>query len=175
MLEGPRHDQLACHPCVLSGCGPFAFPRSMFPYKAPQSPVHSPHKWAVGTKFEWEFTFPMPTNPFYEPKPDAKPTTRKTGKAKATRNPARKVPKTATDAAKPKTSKKPKRVRLTPEERQERARARATEKRSKLKSRASARIANSLPYPGKLDAPHALRSIASHGDLDNRQATTRIT
>ena len=63
MLEGPRHDQLACHPCVLPGCGPFAFPRSMFPYKAPQSPVHSPHKWAIGhTTFEFSFPLPEPAN-----------------------------------------------------------------------------------------------------------------
>ena len=88
-----------------------------------------PHKWAVGTTFEWEFTFPMPTNPFYEPKPK----TRKTGKAKATRNPARKAPNPETDAAKPKTSKKPKRVPLTPEERRERTRARAAEDRRNMK------------------------------------------
>ena len=51
----------------------------------------------------------------------------------AARTPARKVSKSATTAAKPKASPKPKRVRLTPEERQERARARAVETRSKLK------------------------------------------
>ena len=34
--------------------------------------VH-PHKWAVGTTFEWEFDFPVTTNPAYEAKPAPKP------------------------------------------------------------------------------------------------------
>ena len=33
---------------------------------------HTPHKWAVGTTFEWEFDFPMTTNPAYQPKPKSK-------------------------------------------------------------------------------------------------------
>ena len=32
-----------------------------------------PHKWAVGTTFEWEFDFPVTTNPAYEAKPAPKP------------------------------------------------------------------------------------------------------
>ena len=33
---------------------------------------HGPHKWAVGTTFEWEFDSPMTTNPAYQPKPTSK-------------------------------------------------------------------------------------------------------
>ena len=50
-----------------------------------------PHKWRVGTRFEWEFEFPMPINPFYEPKPK----TKKAGKPTATRDLARKASKPA--------------------------------------------------------------------------------
>ena len=107
-------------------------------YLSTRFPLHlghlaTPHKWAVGTTFEWEFDFPMTTNPFYAPKPEPKPKTRKNSKTAAARTPARKALKPATTTAKPKTSKKPKRVRLTPEERQERGRARADENRGKLK------------------------------------------
>ena len=39
--------------------------------------LHPPHKWAVGTTFEWEFEFPMSTNSAYELKPEPKRKTRK--------------------------------------------------------------------------------------------------
>ena len=94
----------------------------------------SPHKWAVGTTFEWEFELPITTNPGYGHKSASKRKTRKSSKPKAAPAHARKTSKPATlQTVKPKASEKPKRVRLTPEERQERARARAAEKRSKLK------------------------------------------
>ena len=57
-------------------------------HSAPSSIV----KWAVGTTFEWEFDFPMPTNPFYEPKPK----TRKPANPHAARTQACKAPKPAT-------------------------------------------------------------------------------
>ena len=92
-----------------------------------------PHKWAVGTTFEWEFDFPVHPNSAYDHEPEPKRKEKKPAKPDAARTPARKVSKPATTSAKPKASEKPKRVRLTPEERQERGRARAVEKRSKLK------------------------------------------
>ena len=83
--------------------------------------------------FEWEFHFPVPTNPAYQPKPQPKTKTRKPAKKDAVHTPARKASNPAATAAKPKASKKPKRVRLTVEETQDRARARAVEKRLMLK------------------------------------------
>ena len=93
-----------------------------------------PHKWAVGTTFEWEFDFPMRTNPAYEAKPAPKRKARTSANPKAESAPARKTskpatPQTATDTP----SEKPKRVHLNPDERRERARARAVEHRQKLK------------------------------------------
>ena len=107
-----------------------------FTFKLPKSANqgNTPHKWAVGTTFEWVFEFPMPTNSAYELKPAPKRKTRKPANPKAAPARPRKASKPATvKAAKPKASEKPKRVLLTPEERQERARARAAEKRSELK------------------------------------------
>ena len=96
--------------------------------------VVPPHKWAVGTTFEWEFEFPMSTNSAYELKPEPKRKTRKPANPKPAPTRARKASKPATArVAKPKASEKPKRVRLTSEERQEQARARTAEKRSNLK------------------------------------------
>ena len=89
-----------------------------------------PHKWAVGTSFEWEFEFPMAPTRFYELKPEPKGKTKKPAKPKAKSTRAPETPKPAT--AKPKAAKKPKRVRLTTEERKERGRARAAENRLKL-------------------------------------------
>ena len=101
--------------------------------KAPPQST-GPHKWAVGTTFEWEFEFPITTNPAYGPKSASKRKAKKSANPKAAPARAREASKPATvKAAKPKASEKPKRVRLTPEERQERTRARAAEKRSKLK------------------------------------------
>ena len=113
----------------------------------------TPHKWAVGTTFEWEFDFPMTTNPFYAPKPEPKPKTRKNSKTAAARTPARKASKPATTTAKPKTSKKPKRVRLTPGERQERGRARAAENRRKLKDSGLCKDCRQPAIPGQTRCP----------------------
>ena len=76
----------------------------------------------------------MATNPFYELKPEPKGKTKKPAKpkAKSTRAPETPKPPTA-KTAKPKAAEEPKRVRLTAEERKERARTRAAENRSKLK------------------------------------------
>ena len=94
----------------------------------------------------------MPTNPFYEPKPK----TRKTRKAKATRNPARKAPNPATDAAKPKTTKKPKQVPLTSEERRERTRARAAEHRRNTKKSGLCRDCRQPAIPGQTRCPECV-------------------
>ena len=67
----------------------------------------APHKWAVGTTFEWEFDFLMKVNPLYAPKQEPESKTKKTGLAKTKRKPARRSPKHATDAAKPITSNTP--------------------------------------------------------------------
>ena len=76
----------------------------------------------------------MPTNPFYEPKPASKRKTSKSANPKAAPARDRKASKpTTVKTEKPKTSKKPKRVRLAVEERQARGRKRAAEKRSRLK------------------------------------------
>ena len=76
----------------------------------------------------------MSTNSAYELKPEPKRKTRKPANPKPAPTRARKASKPATArVAKPKASEKPKRVRLTSEERQERARARTAEKRSNLK------------------------------------------
>ena len=133
-----------------------------------------PHKWAVGTTFGWEFDFPITTNSAYELKPEPERKTRKPAKPKATPTCAPKTPKPATaKTANPKPAKKPKLVHLTAEERKKRVRARAVERRRKLKEQASASIADNLPYPGKPVAHPALRSIAKHGDLAHRGGVTR--
>ena len=76
----------------------------------------------------------MTTNPFYELKPEPKGKTKKHAKPKARSTRVPKTPKPATaKTAKPKAAKNPKCVRLTAEERKERARASAAENRSKLK------------------------------------------
>ena len=68
-------------------------------------PRMSPHKWAVGTTFEWEFDFPITTNPAYEAKPTPKRKTRTSANPKAVSSRARKTSKTATvQTAKPKAS-----------------------------------------------------------------------
>ena len=121
-----------------------------FPQACCRLSRNAPHKWAVGTTFEWEFDFPMTTNPFYPPKPEPKP---KTSKTAAARTPARKALKPATTTAKPKTSKKPKRVRLTPEERQERRRARAVETRSKLQDSGLCKDCRQPAIPGQTRCP----------------------
>ena len=108
-----------------------------------------PHKWAVGTTFEWEFDFPVHPNSAYDHEPEPKRKKKKPAKPDAARTPARKVSKPATTAAKPKASEKPKRVRLTPEERQERGRARAVEKRSKLKEHGLCRDCQQPAIPGQ--------------------------
>ena len=56
----------------------------------------SPHKWAVGTTFEWEFDFPITTNPAYEAKPAPKRKTKTSANPKAVSSRARKTPKPAT-------------------------------------------------------------------------------
>ena len=112
-----------------------------------------PHKWAVGTTFEWEFDFPVHPNSAYDHEPEPKRKTRKSGKTAAARTPARKVSKPATTAAKPKASKKPKRVRLTSKERQERGRARAVETRSKLKDAGLCKDCRQPAIPGQTRCP----------------------
>ena len=116
-------------------------------------PHACPHKWAVGTTFEWEFDFPVHPNPAYDHEPEPKGKKRQPAKPPAPRTPARKVSKPATIAAKPKASEKPKRVRLTPEERRERARARAVEKRSKLKEQGLCRDCQQPAIPGQTRCP----------------------
>ena len=65
----------------------------------------TPHKWAVGTTFEWEFDFPITTNPAYEAKPAPKRKTRTSANPKAVSSRARKTSKSATvQTAKPKAS-----------------------------------------------------------------------
>ena len=72
----------------------------------------------------------MPVNSVYQPKPEPKHKAKKTRKAAKARTSTRRVAKPATTrTAKPRASKKPKKVRLTPEERE----ARAAENRRKLK------------------------------------------
>ena len=110
-----------------------------------------PHKWAVGTTFEWEFDFPITTNPAYEAKPAPKRKTRTSANPKAVSSRARKTSKPATvQTAKPKASEKPTRVRLTPDERRERARARAVENRRKLKELSICKDCRKPAVPGQV-------------------------
>ena len=110
-----------------------------------------PHKWAVGTTFEWEFDFPITTNPAYEAKPAPKRKTRTSANPKAVSSRARKTSKPATvQTAKPKASEKPKRVRLTPDEQRERARARAVENRRKLKELSICKDCRKPAVPGQV-------------------------
>ena len=138
----------------------------------PANAEHNPHKWAVGTTFEWEFDFPVHPNPAYDHKAEPKRKKKQPAKPAAARTPARKVSKSATTASKPKASENPKRVRLTVEERQERGRARAVEKRSKLKEQGLCRDCQQpLPYQGKPVAQIVPRNVASHVDLANPKET----
>ncbi len=129
--------------------------RSVSPAPAPSGPPlawgrYTPHKWAVGTTFEWEFEFPMPTNPFYE----AEPETNKPANPKAKSTRATNIPKPAVaKPAKPKAPKKPKRARLTVEERQERARVRAAENRTKLKDAGLCKDCRNAAIPGQTRCP----------------------
>ena len=110
----------------------------------------TPHKWAVGTTFEWEFEFPITTNPAYQPKPAPKRKTKKPANPKPASARARKTSKPSTaQPVKPKASEKTKRVRLTPEERQERPRARAAEKRRKLKESGLCKDCQQPAIPGQ--------------------------
>ena len=111
-----------------------------------------PAQVAVGTSFEWEFEFPMATNPFYELKPKGKTKKPAKPKAKSTRAPETPKPATA-KTAKPKAAKKPKRVRLTAEERKERGRARTAEKRLKLKESGLCRDCRQPAIPGQTRCP----------------------
>ena len=111
----------------------------------------APHKWAVGTTFEWEFDFPITTNPAYEAKPAPKRKTRTSANPKAISSRDRKTSKPATiQTAKPKASSKPKRVRLTPDEQRERARARAVENRRKLKELSICKDCRKPAAPGQV-------------------------
>ena len=144
-----------------------------------------PHKWAVGTTFEWEFEFPMPTNPIYGRESEPKPKTKKPAhpKAKSTRAPNTSKP-AATKPAKPKPSKKPKRTCLTVEERRERARARAVETRSKLKESGLCRDCRQPAIPGQTRCPDCAeqhrksrqprQSKSNHRDGSTAQSATKL-
>ena len=135
-----------------------------------------PHKWAVGTTFEWEFEFPITTNPAYEPEPASTRKTAKTANPKPTPTHARKASKAApVQTTKPEASEKPKRVRLTPEQRRNRLAREPLRTAASSKSRAYAETASNLPCQDEPVAPLALRIIASHVDLANRNATTATT
>ena len=112
-----------------------------------------PHKWAVGTTFEREFDFPVNPNPAYNRPPKPKRKKKQPAKPAAEPAPEPKVSKPASIAAKPKASPKPKRLRLTPEERQERARARAVEARSKLKDAGLCKDCRQPAIPGQTRCP----------------------
>ena len=119
--------------------------------KSSEPRQQSPHKWAVGTTFEWEFDFPITTNPAYEAKPAPKRKTRTSANPKAVSSRDRKTSKPATvQTAKPKASSKPKRVRLTPDEQRERARARAVENRRKLKELSICKDCRKPAAPGQV-------------------------
>ena len=60
------------------------------------SNMQTPHKWAVGTTFEWEFDFPITTNPAYEAKPAPKRKTKTSANPKAVSSRDRKTSKPAT-------------------------------------------------------------------------------
>ena len=109
------------------------------------------HKWAVGTTFEWEFDFPVHPNSAYDHEPEPKRKKKKPAKPDAARTPARKTSKPA--AEKPKASQKPNRVRLTPEERQERGRARAAEHRRKMKKSGLCKDCQQPAIPGRTRCP----------------------
>ena len=131
-----------------------------------RKPWVPPHKWAVGTSFEWEFEFPMATNPFYELKPEPKGKTKKPAKPKAKSTRAPETPKPATaKTAKPKAAKKPKRVRLTAEERKNEVAHAPPRTASSSKSRASAEIVGNLRYPGKPVAQNASTGTANTGRI----------
>ena len=57
----------------------------------PANAEHNPHKWAVGTTFEWEFEFPITTNSAYGPKSASKRKAKKPANPKATPDRARKT------------------------------------------------------------------------------------
>ena len=130
-----------------------ANPNARRPIRAAHFVALCPHKWAVGTTFEWEFDFPVHPNPAYNRPPEPKRKKKQPAKPAAARTQTRKVSKPAATAAKPKASQKPKRVRLTPEERQERARARAAASRSKLKDAGLCKDCRQAATPGQTRCP----------------------
>ena len=96
----------------------------------------------------------MATNPFYELKPEPKGKAKKPAKPKAKSTRAPETPKPATaKTAKPKAAKKPKRVRLTAEERKEQGRTRAAENRLKLKESGLCRDCRQPAIPGQTRCP----------------------
>ena len=92
----------------------------------------------------------MPTNPFYEAEPETK--TPANPKAKSPRATNTSKP-AAAKPAKPKAPKNPKRARLTVKEKQERARARAAENRTKLKDAGLCKDCRNTAIPGQTRCP----------------------
>ena len=144
------------------------------PTSAPRC-LLAPHKWAVGTTFEWNSISQVHPNSAYDHEPEPKRKNKKPAEPDAARTPARTASKPAAATAKPKAPEKPQRIRLTPEERRERDRARAAENRRKLKVSGICKDCHQPAYPGKRVVPRALRIIACHDDPDNRKATYRNT
>ena len=127
--------------------------------KVPHFLAQTPHKWVVGSTFEYEFHLPMPINPAYQSKHKAK-RTRKSARARtSTRSAAKQA---TTLIAKPKASKKPKKVRLTPEERK----ARAAENRRKLKVLGLCKDCRQRAIPGQTRCPDCAEK---HRQLRQRQ------
>ena len=127
-----------------------------------------PHKWVVGSTFEWEFDLPMPVNAAYQRKPEPKPKAKKTRKAAKARTAARGAAEPATTRTlQQKASRKPKRVRLTPEERKERTRGNAPPQNDgSSRLSACAKTAVKPPSCAKCAAPTVLRSTDNRGSVN---------
>ena len=129
-----------------------------------------PHKWVVDGTFEWEFDLTMPVNSAYQPKP--KPTAKKTIKAvKACTSERSSAKPDTTRTAQPKASKKPKKVRLTPEELKERLRFRSAEQRRRRKALRLCKDCPEAAIPGRTRLRPALRNTGNRGSAKDKHCT----
>jgi hypothetical protein len=118
-----------------------------------------PHTCAVGSAFEYEFDLPALVNPVHQPKPAARTKQRPAPANKQSAGKPARQPKAV-------STSKPKRVKLTPEERNERARARAPQHASNGRATASAETVATLPSSAELPAPIVLINPGDHGNAD---------
>ena len=134
-----------------------------------------PHKWVVGSTFEYYFDFPMPTNPAKTPTPSRK-TSKKSSKTTSSPTKRRKqaAPKKAgksNGSTDPELPAKATKVKPTRQEQQESLRASQAHKRANRKERG---LCKDCPNPviEGLSRCQACRTKRSQNEKRNREQRT---